>query len=304
MRIVVVGSGGVGGYFGARLLRAGHEVIFVARGAHLAAMQKSGLRVQSADDGDWSVECHALDHIGPGPSVDLVLVCVKSRDTLDAARLITPVVGRETMVLSLQNGVDNEYKLRDALPQCRLYGGVAYIFANIVEPGVIAHHQFGNIVIGNMDGGNDHRTVSLADTFKAAGIGCRADNNIISVLWQKYVFLVALSGITAATRRPAGTIRDIPECRGTWRRQVDELIALASALGVELPGDMAARCDSVLESLAADNYSSLYHDIANGKPSELEALHGHVVRLASSNAVPVPTLSAVYGILKAQSDLP
>ena len=247
------------------------------------------------------MKCHAVDRVGPAPAVDLVLVCVKSRDTLDAARLVTPVVGGETVVLSLQNGVDNEEKLRGALPPCRLFGGVAYIFANIVEPGVIAHHQFGSIVIGDMDGGVDRTAESLAAAFKAAGIGCRADGDIVGVLWQKYVFLVALSGITAATRQPAGIIRDMPEARAVWRRQVDELITLAAALEVNLPDDMVSHCDKVLDSLAADNYSSLYHDLANGRPSELEALHGQAVRLANSKAIAVPTLSTVYGILKAQA---
>jgi 2-dehydropantoate 2-reductase len=301
MRIVVVGSGGVGGYFGARLVRAGHDVTFISRGAHLTAMQESGLQIHSAEDGDWHVDCRAVDHIDPGPAAELVLVCVKSRDTLDAAHLVMPIVDTDTVVLSLQNGVDNEEKLRAALPPCRLFGGVAYVFANIVQPGVIAHHQFGSIVIGDIEGGIDPRAGLLVDAFKDASIGCRADPDIVSVLWQKYVFLVALSGITAATRQPAGVIRNVPEARLTWRKQVEELIGLAAALDIALPGDMAENCDKVFESLAAENYSSLYHDIANEKPSELEALHGHAVKLAATKAVPVPTLSAIYGVLKAQT---
>ncbi len=301
MKILVMGSGGVGGWYGARLARAGHAVTFVARGAHLAAIQDQGLIIRSAVEGEWRVDCRALERVEPGETADLVLVCVKSPDTAEAAALVAPAVGPDSVVLSLQNGVDNEEKLQSLLPPCHLMGGVAYIFANIEEPGVIAHHQFGSIVIGDVGGGVSPVAQRIGAAFTGAGIDCRVDADITSVLWQKYVFLVALSGVSAATRQPLGVIREIPETRAVWQRQVDELLALAAAMEITLPHDMAERCASLLESLGPDNFASLYHDLANGKPLELEALHGHAARLAAEHGVPAPTVSTVYGILKAQA---
>jgi len=293
-----MGSGGVGGYFGARLARDGHVVKFIARGAHLQALQRRGLVIKSAVDGEWRVDCDASDHVEQVDTADLVLFCVKSPDTESSARLVSAAVSPETIVLSLQNGVDNELKLKQTLPACHLMGGVAYIFANIIEPGVIAHHQLGSIVLGDLDGGIAAVASALCDVMNHAGIECRADADIISVLWQKYVFLVALSGTTAASRCPAGVIRNTEETRLVWQRQVDELISLAQVEGVNLPTDMVRRCAKILDSLSPDNYSSLYHDLVNGKPLELEALHGHAVRLAARHGLFTPTLDNVYGLLK------
>lgn len=297
MRIVVAGSGGTGGYFGAKLARAGEDVTFLARGAHLEAMRDNGLTVRSAVEGEWNAEVQAVDKLTDRTPADLVLMCVKSFDTEAAADAVRPVVGPETLVLSLQNGIDNEDKLADKLGAGHVLGGVAYVFSNIEAPGVIAHHQLGRIVLGEMAGGASKRAAAIAEAMAGAGIEAEVDEAIRTTLWRKYVFLVALSGTTAVTRLPVRFIREVMETRELWTRQVNELLALAEADGVALGADTLESSTNLLESLAPNNYSSLYQDLAAGKRLELDALHGHAVRLGHRYGVETPTLFAVYAAL-------
>lgn len=297
MRIVVAGSGGTGGYFGAKLARAGEDVIFLARGAHLQAIRDDGLTVRSAVEGEWTVAAEAVDTLAGQDTADLVLFCVKSFDTESAAEAVRPVVGPDTAVVSLQNGVDNEAKLARILGADHVLGGVAYVFANIEAPGVIAHHQAGRIVLGETDGGISERAAAIADALDRAGIEAEADDSIRSTLWRKYVFLVALAGTTAVTRLPVRFTREIAETYELWNRQVAELLALAEAEGVDPGADTMDACQSFLASLGPDNYSSLYHDLAAGKRLELDALHGHAVRLGKQHDLSTSTLFAVYASL-------
>jgi 2-dehydropantoate 2-reductase len=297
MRIVVAGSGGIGGYFGARLARSGEDVTFLARGAHLKAIQENGLTIHSKVDGQWNVRARAVESLEDHPAADLVLFCVKSFDTESTARQLRPVVGPQTAVLSVQNGVDNEEKIAAIVGADRVLGGVAYIFSNIESPGVIAHHQLGRIVLGEMAGGLSARVDAIVDVCRGAGIDVEADASIRTTLWRKYVFLVPLSGTTAVTRLPVKFIREVPETHGLWRRQVEEMLALAPPEGVDLGGKAMESCVSLLESLSPDNYSSLYQDLVAGKRMELDAQYGHAVRLGARHGVPTPTLLAVYGAL-------
>jgi 2-dehydropantoate 2-reductase len=297
MRIVVAGSGGTGGYFGARLARSGEDVTFLARGAHLGAIRKNGLTIRSAVDGEWRIQARAVDSLDGHPVADLVLFCVKSFDTESAARRLRPVVGPGTAVLSVQNGVDNEEKIAAILGADHVLGGVAYVFSNIESPGVIAHHQLGRIVLGEMAGGLSRRVEDIVEACRKAGIDAEADAMIRISLWRKYVFLVPLSGTTAVTRLPSRFIRDVPETRELWRRQVGEMLALAPAEGVDLGAGAMESCVGLLESLSPNNYSSLYQDLVAGKRLELDAQYGHAVRLGARHDVPTPTLLAVYGAL-------
>ncbi len=297
MRIVVAGSGGTGGYFGAKLARAGEEVTFLARGAHLEAIREHGLIIRSAVEGEWRVRANAVERLDAHPAADLVLFCVKSFDTEDAAELLRPVLGPRTGVLSLQNGIDNEDKLARILGPEHVMGGVAYVFSNIEAPGIIAHHQFGRIALGEMQGGISDRATAVAEVCRNAGIEAEVDPRIRRTLWQKYVFLVALSGTTAVTRLPIRFIREVPATRQLWRRQVEELLALAAADGAGLGADAMESCILLLESLAPTNYSSLYQDLVHGKRLELEALHGHALELGTRYGVPTPTLFAVHAAL-------
>lgn len=297
MRIVVLGSGGVGGYFGAKLARAGEQVTFVARGAHLEAIREKGLTIRSAVEGEWTVRANAVERLDDHPCADLVLFCVKSYDTEDAAGLVRPVLGAHTAVLSLQNGIDNEEKIERVLGPEHVMGGVAYVFAHIEAPGVIGHHQFGRIVLGEMRGGISDRARAAAEACRKAGIEVEVEAQIRRTLWRKYVFLVALSGTTTLTRLPVKFVREIQATRALWQRQVEELLALASADDAGLGADTMGSCVELLDSLAPTNYSSLYHDLVQGRPLELDALHGHAVELGVRYDVPTPTLFAVYAAL-------
>ena len=226
MRIVVMGSGGTGGYFGAKLARAGEDVTFVARGAHLAAVRADGLRIRSAVEGEWSVRAPAVERLDGLPPADLVLFCVKSFDTEEAAALIRPVVGPDTGVLSIQNGVDNEEKLVRVLGAGHVLGGAVRVFATIEAPGVIAHTFGGHLTFGEMDGRETARARALLAACQKASIPAELVGDVTRALWEKYVFLTTHAGMTALTRCPAGVLRAVPEVREVYRRTVTEILAI------------------------------------------------------------------------------
>jgi len=297
----MMGAGGIGGYFGARLARAGESVAFIARGEHLCAMQARGLSVKSVG-GDFAVTAPATDDprrvpdlIGP---VDLVLFCVKSYDTETAAEAIAPIVGPGTAVLTLQNGVDNEETLARRFGVDRVLGGVVYGFAVIEAPGVIRHTQGGRIVFGELDGRSNPRAAEFLEAGRRAGFPIERAGDVRAALWQKYLMIAALSGMTALTRRPIGEIRACPESRAMYRMILEELAALAKAEGVTLPGDAVERSLAAADGLKPDSYSSLYHDLVQGRRLELEALQGHAVRLGARHGIPTPALFAVYAALR------
>ena len=298
MRLVVVGSGGTGGYFGAKLARCGEDVTFLARGAHLRAIREHGLAIRSAVEGEWRVDVRAVESLEGVAPADLVLFCVKSYDTEEAAELTRPVVGPDTGVLSIQNGIDNEEKIGRILGAGHVLGGVAYVFSNIEAPGVIAHHQLGRIVFGEMDGIRSERTIAFAQACERASIPAEIATDIRKMLWEKYIWIVPIAGATSLTRLPAKFIRDVPETHRLWEMQVEELLALADCDGAGLDGDMKERLAKLLASLAPTNYSSMYMDLANGKRLELDALHGHAVKLGERYGISTPALFLVYAALK------
>ena len=298
MRFVVFGAGGVGGYFGARLARAGQDVTVVARGAHLDALRRQGLRVRSAVEGEYVVSVRAVDHVDGLPPAEVVLLCVKSFDTESALEALRPLIAPETAVLSLQNGVDNEETIDTVLGPGHALGGVAYVFAGIESPGVIAHTFAGRIVFGEMDGRLTPRAERLRQALAAAGIPAQLSPDIRRALWEKYLMISAQAGMTALTRCPIGVIRDTPETWWLYRMIVEELAALGRAAGVALPPDAVETVMDQARGLAPHLYSSLHHDLTQGKRLELEALHGHAVRLGERLGVPTPSVFAVYAALK------
>jgi len=298
MRIVVMGSGGTGGYFGAKLARAGEDVTFVARGEHLRAIQARGLSVTSATEGSWTVTAPAVERLDGSPPADLVLFCVKSFDTESAAQALLPVIGPDTGVLSIQNGVDNEEKLERIVGPGHVLGGVALVFATIAGPGVIQHFLQGKIQFGEMDGRDSPRARAFLAACERAAIPCELSRDVARTLWQKYVFLVAQSGMSALTRCPAGAFRAVPETRQLYRLLLEEMAALARAAAVDLGPDIVDVNMRNLDALGANAYSSLHHDLTHGKQLELEALQGHAVRLGVRYTIPTPTLFAVYAALK------
>jgi 2-dehydropantoate 2-reductase len=298
MRLVIVGAGGTGGFFGAKLAKAGEDVTFLARGAHLAAIREHGIRIRSKVEGEWSVKVRAVESLANEPPADLVLFCVKSFDTESAAEAIKPVVGPATGVLSIQNGVDNEDKIASIIGAGHVMGGVAYVFSHIEEPGVIAHDQFGRIVFGEMNALASFRAGAFADACKRAGIPAEIAANIRKVLWEKYLSIAPISGATSLTRLPVKFIRDVPETRRFWQMEVDELLAIAEREGAGLDADMRERSAKFLDSLGPDNYSSMYQDLMQGKRLELEALQGYAVRRGEHHGIPTPALFTVYAALK------
>ena len=297
-----MGSGGTGGYFGAKLARAGADVTFVARGAHLDAIRTHGMRIRSAAEGDWTVKAAAMDALHGQPPADLVLFCVKSFDTESAAAVIAPVIGPETGVLSIQNGVDNEDKLVHLLGPGHVLGGMAQVFATIEEPGVIRHVQLGRIVFGEMDGRESARARAFLAACERAEIPAALSTDVLRTLWEKYVLLVAHSGMTAVTRCAVGALRHRPETRLMYRKLLHEMVALARASGVALDDGFVDQIFKLLDGMAENFASSLQHDLLNGKRLELEALQGHAVRLGERHGVPTPTLFAVYAALLPHAD--
>ncbi len=298
MRIVVMGSGGTGGFFGAKLARAGEDVTFVARGAHLEAIRSRGLRVKSALEGEWVVTAPAVERLDGLAPADLVLFCVKSFDTESAGRAILPVLGPETGVLSIQNGVDNEGKLEAIVGTGRVLGGIAQVFATIESAGVIQHTLLGRIQFGEMDGRESPRARAFLEACGRAQIPCELSSDVLRTLWGKYVYLTAHAGMTALTRCPAGVIRALPETRRLYRLLLEEMAALARASGADLGPGVVETCMGYLDALGANGYSSLHYDLTRGKRLELDALHGHAVRVGERYGIPTPMLFAVYAALR------
>jgi 2-dehydropantoate 2-reductase len=298
VRIAVVGVGGVGGYFGGRLAQAGEEVHLIARGAHLEALRRKGLRVRSVT-GEFEVKVPATDDPAEVGPVDHVLFCVKSYDTGSAAPSLGPLLRERTGVVSLQNGVDNEDILTRQLGERHVMGGVAFIFSTIAEPGVIA--QTGGprrILVGEMDGSRSDRVEELVATCRAAQIDAEATGDIRLALWDKLAFICAQAGMTAAVRLPIGEVREVPEAMALFRRIVEEVRAVAAAEGVELAEDAVDRHEAFARGLEPGSFSSLHDDLVRGRRMELEALHGSVVRRAGVHGVSVPASEAVYAVLR------
>ena len=302
MRIVVMGSGGTGGYFGAKLARAGEDVTFVARGAHLAAIAASGLRIRSATEGEWAVRAPAVERLDGLPPADLVLFCVKSFDTEGAAALIRPVVGPHTGVLSIQNGVDNEEKLARVLGAGHVLGGAVRVFATIEAPGIIRHTFGGHMTFGEMDGRETDRARAFLAACRKAEIPTELVPDVERALWDKYVFLTTHAGVTALTRCPAGVVRAVPELRELYRRIGAEIVAVGRAAGAPVDDELLPQGMKLLDAVAPNASSSLHHDLTQGKRLELEALHGHVLRLAERHRVATPTVFTIYAALRPYRD--
>jgi 2-dehydropantoate 2-reductase len=300
--MLVVGAGGVGGYFGARLARAGLPVTLVARGAHLEAIQRNGLRISSTVEGDYTVKIEAVERVEGRPSIDVVLLCVKSFDTEGALAMLTPVLGPQTAVLSLQNGVVNLELVEASVGAARTLAGAAYVFAELTAPGVIAHRFAGRIAFGELDGRVTARAERLRAAFAAAGVPVGVSTDIRRVLWEKYLLICAQAGVTAVTGCPSGVVRAVPETWRLYRLLLEELAALAAAAGVGLAPDVVDRILAAAAALGPDTRSSLANDLAAGRRLELEALHGYAVRLGQRLGVATPTLFAVYAALKPHAE--
>jgi 2-dehydropantoate 2-reductase len=298
MRIAVIGSGGLGGCFGALLARGGAEVSFIARGAHLEAMRKSGLRIDGGPEPFRLEHVVATDDPGEIGPVDLVMVCVKLWDTehaLDAAR---PLVGPDTALVSFQNGVLKESYLRAAFDDEHLIGGVAYVATTLSEPGVITRTgPLQRLVLGEFDGRRTARLEAFHAACLAGGISAEVSDNIRLATWEKFVFLVGLSATTSTIRVPIGPIRDQPQTRALLLDIMREVVAVGRALDVPLPGDYAEQRLAFADGVAPDMTSSMYRDLERGKPLEVRWLSGAVVELGREAGIATPLNRTVADIL-------
>lgn len=299
MRIAVMGTGGMGGFYGGKLAITGQDVTFIARGAHLAAMQKEGLRLHGPD-GDLIVDpTKATDNPAGLDPVDVVLFCVKLYDADEAANLIRPIVGPETLVISLMNGVDGPARIAQILGKGHVLGGAAYDSATISGPGVVQYRKGPNrLVLGELSGGNHPTTKVFADAGIKAGFDVQISDNIKKTLWEKYVLLATNAGLTALTRQPVGVVYTDPDMRRLATDMMAEVVAVAEASGVTLAPDIIGRSLAILDSFSPDMYASAYFDLANGKRMEVDSFSGLIARLGDEYSIPTPHHRTVYACLK------
>jgi len=297
LKIAIMGSGGIGGYYGARLQQGGADVTFIARGEHLKAMQQNGLALE----GDRAIllpKVRATDDpstIGP---VDMVIFSVKLRDTETAARQILPIIGPDTGIISLQNGVQKDDMLAPIVGREHLLGGAAYIGVSVVRPGVIRKAgTMERLAFGEFSNKVTPRAQAFLDACQAGGIKADIPADITLELWQKFVFLVAMSSATAAMRSTAGPIRSNPLTRQFVADLMDEVAAVGRAHGVPLAENYGAARISHADAMAPEMRSSMALDLELGKPLELPWLAGAVVDLGAEKNVPTPCCRAVRDIL-------
>jgi 2-dehydropantoate 2-reductase len=299
MRIAIFGTGGVGGYFGGRLAEAGESVAFLARGAHLDAIRRNGLRVESIA-GDFTIApAEATDSPAEVGPVDAVLVCVKGWQVRDAAAAMGPMLGRETFVVPLENGVENADEVGREIGPERVLGGLCRIMSYVAAPGVIRHAGVApSLEFGERDGGRSARVEALAAAFAGArGVDARMSRDIEAAVWEKFLFISSYSGVGAVTRLNAGGMRGDARVRRMLRDAFVEVEALARARGVALRPDIVERTLAWVDNLPADATASMQRDILEGKPSELEQQNGAVVRLARAAGVAAPVHTGIYEAL-------
>lgn len=299
MRIVVFGTGGVGGFFGGRLAHAGDDVTFIARGEHLRAIKASGLKVDSTLGDFVVVPAKATDDVSEVGEVDLVIVGVKAWQVSEAARAMKPLVGPGTTVLPLQNGVDAVAQLVAELGADRIIGGLCRIVSLVVGPGHIKHAGFTpSIVIGEIDDRRTDRIMRIEQLFKRAGLEITVAPDIQAALWTKFLFIASFSGVGAMANAPAGVLRSDPKWRAQILHAMEEIYALAQARKIKLSPNSIDNAIASVNALPEDATSSMQRDIAAGRPSELESQNGAVVRLARESGVQVPTHALIYETLK------
>jgi 2-dehydropantoate 2-reductase len=298
MRIAIMGSGGVGGYFGARLAQGGCDVGFIARGAHLAALREFGLVVESQLGNVSLSKVSATDDPATLGPVDLVIISVKLWDTETAAHAISPIVGPATAVLSLQNGVQKDDVLRSVFGDRPILGGICYISATIARPGVISHTgTVQKIVFGEYDGQRSARAEAFLEACRRAGIDVELSLEIRKAIWEKFVFLVGLSAATTAIRLPIGPIRKDPRTRRFLLDIMREVVAVGRADGVALSAEYAEDLLAYCDGLPAEMAASMYHDLEHGNRLEVDWLSGAVAELGQTAGIPTPLNRAVRDIL-------
>ena len=302
MDIAVMGAGGVGGYFGGLLARAGNNVTFIARGAHLAAMRSNGLQIISSNDGEFVVPGQATDQPAEVGHQELVLFAVKMYHNEDAITAIAPMVGPDTIVLTLQNGIDNGERLAEVYGPDRVMIGSAYLEGRIAEPGIVTQGGPGAASFGERTTGITERGKRLLDVFQTAGWRVELLENMTGMLWKKFAYLSGSAGVCAASGCAYGELRSVPETRSAIQEAIAEALAVGEAAGAPLEPDSLEWSMNALDNFPATGMASLAKDFAEGQPVELEGLTGTVIRMGRQYGVPTPINNALYAVLKPRAN--
>ncbi len=299
MRIAVVGVGAVGGYFGGRLAQAGHDVVFVARGRTLDRLRTQGLEVESGH-GDFSIESPQTvgDPSEAGP-VDLILLAVKAPQIREAGRSLASLVGPETAVIPLQNGVEAPSLLAEILGPHHVLGGLCRIFSTNVAPGQIRHDGLEpTILFGELGRENTDRVHRIRAALESAkGMTVTTPDDVEAALWEKFLFVAPLGGVGALVREPAGVVRAVAETRAMLRSAMDEIVAVGQKRDIAIGPDATDKAMRLVDALPHNATASMQRDIVEGRPSELEYQTGTVVRYGLDSGVPTPVNSTVYAAL-------
>jgi 2-dehydropantoate 2-reductase len=298
MRIAIFGAGGAGGYFGARLAQAGEDVTFIARGEHLDAIRQHGLRIDSIH-GDFIVSpAQATANPEEVGTVDMVLLGVKAWQVPVISQAMRPLVGPDTVIVPLQNGVEASSQLADKFGTKHVVGGLAKIISFKVGPGHIRHAGADPyIAIGELDKQPSERTKQLRDVFQSSGISIDISEDIQAALWQKFLFVVSWGGVGALADAPIGVLRSVPETRQMLIQSMNEVLAVAKAKAVDIKDGVVEKTMSFVDKLPPSGTTSLQRDLTEGKPSELDYWNGAVVRLGQTEAVKTPLNAIIYSSL-------
>jgi 2-dehydropantoate 2-reductase len=298
MKVAVIGAGGVGGYFGGLLARAGHEVTFIARGPHLRAIQDNGLRVESQLDGTFTVPGNATSNTSSVGEQDLVIFTVKMYHNSDAVSAVLPLIGPETVVLTLQNGIDNGEILAETVGEDHVMIGSAYMEGRISEPGVVTQNGPGIAAFGEMNVGISRRGENLLQRFQESGWRVNLHENMPGMLWKKFAYIAGSAAVCAAANCVYEEMRTKPETRQLIRDAIEEVLAVGKARGAPIMPDSLAWAMDSLDRFPGQGRASMAKDFTDQRPVELEGLTGTVVRMARELEIPTPANDFLYAILK------
>ena len=298
MKVAVMGAGGVGGYFGGLLARAEHEVTFIARGDHLAAIKKNGLRVESHLDGNFTVPGTATSDTAEAGVQELVLFTVKMYHNAAAAASLEPMIGPETVVLTLQNGIDNGETITEAIGGSHVMIGSAYMEGRISKPGVVTQLGPGIAAFGEMKVGITRRGENLMQRFQESGWRVNLHENMPGMLWKKFAYIAGSAAVCAAANCVYEEMRTKPETRELIRKAIEEALAVGRARGAPIMADSVAWAMDSLDRFPGQGRASMAKDFTDQRPVELEGLTGYVVRMGKELGVPTPANDFLYAILK------
>lgn len=298
MKFLIFGAGGVGGYFGGKLAKAGEDVWFLARGRHLKALQSSGLRVK-ASDGDFHIPAGKMtDDPKTVGEADVVLLCVKTYDVESAARQLAPALSESSAIICLENGVEAEEKVQKIVPRGTAYGGVAYIYASITAPGEVT--EWGGlrrIVFGPLDGVVKEQARQIHACMTNAGVNVEITSDIQTELWKKFIFIASAAGLTALTRLTLGELLAVDVSRELFRKAMEEVRSVANAQGIDIHSSFLEGVFETLRKFNSQARTSMHNDLLNGRPLEIESLSGAVVRFGERLGLPTPIHRTIYAAL-------